>query len=380
MTVQRVIVLGLGIAGSSIAATLARRGYSVTAVEQFSPLHERGSSHGDTRIFRRVPHEGPVYVELAAASFEGWREWNRLAKEELFVECGGVDAGPVQSRMVHGAEELCREYEQPFEVFDGRGFNLRSPSFRLPPDWRVVYQPSSGVVRPDATRTFLHKLARESGARLLHDARVLEIAVSAQGVRVRTAGETLSADVLIVAAGSWLPKLMPELGLNLSTERRVLGWFRSQSPGESQVSRMPAFVVDAEGGWYGMPAPGGRVKVGHDKHLRQRIDPDGEPIAPDDKDEAVLSACVKRYLAGFEDEPSEMKPCIYTLTEDHHFIMDRHPEHGNVFVFSCCSGHGFKYGPAYGEIAAELIEERPRRGMELFSLKRRGSAITRFGA
>ena len=76
-----VIVLGLGIAGSSIAATLAMRGFRVTGIEQFSPLHERGSSHGDTRIFRSVPHEGAVYVNMAAASYDGWNAWNRTVKE-----------------------------------------------------------------------------------------------------------------------------------------------------------------------------------------------------------------------------------------------------------------------------------------------------------
>src|ERR1700679_1019180 len=124
-TQQHVIVLGLGIAGSSIAATLAQRGYRVTAIEQFGPLHERGSSHGDTRIFRRVPHEGEAYVQMAGASFDGWREGNRLTGEELFVPCGGIDAGPEDSALVQAAEELCRQHEQPFTVFGGAAFSSR---------------------------------------------------------------------------------------------------------------------------------------------------------------------------------------------------------------------------------------------------------------
>ena len=107
-TQQHVIILGLGIAGSSIAATLASRGYRVTAIEQFSPLHERGSSHGDTRIFRPVPHEGPVYVAMAKACLPGWRIWNQAAGEDLYLECGGIDAGPEDSPMVQAAESLCK--------------------------------------------------------------------------------------------------------------------------------------------------------------------------------------------------------------------------------------------------------------------------------
>lgn len=375
-----VIVLGLGIAGSSIAATLASRGFEVTGIEQFSPLHERGSSHGDTRIFRRVPHEGAVYVELAAMSYQGWQAWNRINREELFLECGGIDAGPESSAMVQAAEELCRQYEQPFEVMDGETFDRRHPRFRLPSDWRVVHQPRSGVVRPDATRAFLHALARSSGATLLHDTTVLNIEYFHDTVQVRTADRTWTADFLVVAAGSWLPSLLSELPFPVSAERRVLAWFDAKTPEPLTDGRFPIFVLDADGGWYGMPTPNGQVKIGHDKHLRQQIDPDAMPLPADAEDEAFLARCARQYLAGFAEQPPAMKPCIYTLSEDHHFLIDRHPAHGNVLIFSCCSGHGFKYAPVYGEIAADLIGGATRDDLRALRLSRGGDPATRFRA
>jgi len=130
---QSVIVLGLGIAGSSIAAALATRGHHVTAIEQFGPLNDRGSSHGDTRIYRRVPHEGNVYVEMANISQQGWRAWNKASGDNLYLECGGIDAGPEDSHMVAAAEKLCREYHQPFQLFSGSAFNGEHPHFNLPP-------------------------------------------------------------------------------------------------------------------------------------------------------------------------------------------------------------------------------------------------------
>ena len=374
-----VIVLGLGIAGSSIAATLAMRGFRVTGIEQFSPLHERGSSHGDTRIFRRVPHEGAVYVNMAAASYDGWNAWNRTVKEPLFIECGGMDAGPESSAMVQAAEDLCRQYEQPFEAMSGKAFNRHYPRFKLPPDWRVVYQPRSGVVRPDATRTFLHKLARSRGATLMHNIAVLAIEPGRNAVSVRTANETLTADFLVVAAGGWLPRLLPELLFPVSAERRVLAWFEPISPEPLIDGRLPVFVIDADGGWYGMPTPEGQLKIGHDKHLRQRIDPNALPIPAGAEDESFLSRCASRYLVELARQPASMKPCIYTLSEDHHFLVDRHPMHENVLVFSCCSGHGFKYAPAYGEIAVDLLEDKQRNDLAAFRLKRSAIAATRFG-
>jgi sarcosine oxidase len=213
----------------------------------------------------------------------------------------------------------------------------------------------------------------------MHDAAVSEIEYGRNGVSVRTAIEKVTADFLVVAAGSWLPRLLPELVFPVSTERRVLAWFESIAEEPLIDSRLPIFVLDADGGWYGMPTREGRLKIGHDKHLRQRIDPDALPIAAEATDESFLSRCVSQYLVGFSQRPASMKPCIYTLSDDHHFLIDRHPEHANVLVFSCCSGHGFKYAPVYGEIAADLLEGRQRNDLAAFRLDRSGAAATRFG-
>lgn len=378
MQKRKIVVVGLGIVGSSIAATLAERGYSVVAYEQFGSLHERGSSHGDTRIFRRVPHEGPVYVTLAARSFEGWRAWNRLSHAPLFWECGGIDAGPGESPMLSAAESLCRQYEQPFEILDGNVFNRRYTSFRLPADWKVVYQPASGVVCPDATRNFLHKLARAFGARLMHNARVLEIKPYSGGVQVITADEHINCDALIVAAGSWLPESFPDLKAYLTPERRVVAWYSFQNPLGSAFQRSPAFVLDADGGWYGMPTPGGQIKIGHDKHLREIVDPEAPVREPDATDAELLSDCIERYFTKVSCTPADMKSCIYTITPDRHFLIDRHEDYDNILFFSCCSGHGFKYAPVYGEIAASMLEGCAWPGLESFQRKRCSQAITRF--
>src|SRR5262249_19743183 len=137
-----VIVLGLGITGSGIVATLAQRGFPVTGIEQFAPLHERGSSHGDTRIYRPVPHERAEYVDLALRTCRGWQDWSVAARQKLLIDCGGIDAGPADSAMVASAENLCREFSQPYELLTGGALNRRYEHFALPGDWKVVYQPS----------------------------------------------------------------------------------------------------------------------------------------------------------------------------------------------------------------------------------------------
>jgi sarcosine oxidase len=373
-----VLVLGLGIAGSSIAATLAASGIRVTAFEQFSALHERGSSHGDTRIYRRVPHEGAVYVEMATTSWAGWQEWSKIAGERLLVECGGIDAGPEGSPIVRASEMLAREYGQVCEMMTGAALNQLYPHYNLPPKWEVAYQPGSGFVRPDATRTFLHKMAREAGARLLHDMRVIDIDAHSSGVTLRTEEESVSGDLLIVAAGSWLPRLLPELNIPLATERRVLAWFKPERSEPLSDGRLPIFLMDSDGGWYGMPTPEGLLKLGHDKHFEERINSDQPAIEPGEDDAAKLRPCVKRYFKGFAGKPAVMKTCIYTITPDHHFIIDRHPLHENVILFSCCSGHGFKYAPAYGTIALDLVAGKLREDLAVLKIKPSGNKITRY--
>jgi sarcosine oxidase len=375
-----VLVLGLGIAGSSIAATLAANQCRVTAFEQFAPLHERGSSHGDTRIYRRIPHEGPAYVDMASASWDGWRNWGTAFGEDLLVACGGVDAGPDGSAIVDQSEKLCREHGKPCTIMTGSDLNKTYPHYNLPASWKVAYQPESGFVRPDAARTFLHRMARSHGARLLHETRVLGIDAAPHGVSVRTAQETVTGDILIVSAGSWLPQLVPDLNLDLNTERRVIAWFDPDEPEPMGDGRFPIFCMDADGGWYGMPTPDGAVKLGHDKHLSQVIDPGQPSLVPDEADAALLSGCIERYFRGLSPRPSIMKPCIYTITRDHHFIIDRHPANENVILFSCCSGHGFKYGPAYGEIALGLVRGKTAFDLSPFRLDRDTSTpATRYG-
>jgi sarcosine oxidase len=375
-----IIVLGLGITGSSITARLAQTGFPVTGIEQFAPLHERGSSHGDTRIYRRVPHEGEVYVDLAGRSLEGWHNWSAAAGEKLIVECGGIDAGPAGSAMVQETENLCRTHTQEYQSLTGAAFNRRHSHFNLPADWHVVYQRSSGFVRPDATRSFLHRTAKAAGARLLHDTSVVAFDPLPQGFRVRTTAEALTCDILVVAAGSWLPRLMKGLPLSFTAERRVIAWYQPFQADMLADGRLPIFCLDADGGWYGMPTPDGAIKIGHNQHLNQRINPD-DPIVPvSDADKAKLEPCIKKYFNGFSSEPFAAKPCIYTLLDDHNFVIDRHPQHPDIFLFSCCSGHGFKYAPEYGTIAADLIMGKTRPDLAAFSLTRTSPSAVRFNS
>lgn len=119
-----------------------------------------------------------------------------------------------------------------------------------------------------------------------------------------------------------------------------------------------------------MPTPDNRVKVGHDKHHGEQIDPDDAPLLPHKADSDLLSRCIERYFSGYVERPRAMASCLYTLTVDRDFIIDGHPDHDLMLIFSCCSGHGFKYAPAYGQIALDLIQGTPRPDLGSFEINR----------
>lgn len=366
---EKVVVVGLGIVGCSIAATLARKGYRVIGIEQFEALHEFGSSHGDTRIYRRVPNEGETYVEMSNVSWYGWREWNTLAGESLLVECGGVDAGPENSEMVAASERLCKDYSQPYELQTAQMFNRCFPQFRLPPGWNTVYQRHSGLIRADETRRFLTNMAQSCGARMMHNTIVREIDPDAHSVSIDPGG-ALKYDVLIVAAGAWMTQLLPELCLPLWSERRVNGWYSPRGSSCLMDGSFPVFRFDCDGGWYGTPTPSGALKIGHNKHFSERVNSTEPHLSPGERDALRLAGCAQRYFNGFDETPSQMKPCICTMTPDGNFIIDHHPRHPSILLFSCCSGHGFKYAPAYGSIAYDLLNANARPDLASLALNR----------
>ncbi|HWA01472.1 MAG TPA: FAD-dependent oxidoreductase [Caulobacterales bacterium] len=332
---MRIAVIGLGIAGLSIAARLAQAGHGVEAFEQFELAHARGSSHGDTRIIRMTPGEGEPYIELARRAAPLWRVWEHEHGRPLIDWIGGVMAGPPGSAFVRACEELSLRHAHPAAALTPSIVaHATDGALRIPSDWEVCRQGDCGVVQADAVRTFLIRFAVQSGARL-HASSPLSPAEAA-----------LRFDRVICAAGAWNARLMPE---RLRVERRVLGWFRTRP-------HAPVICIDDAAGVYGMPAPQGLYKIGLHA-VGDACDP--ERVAePNERDAALLAKHAALYLQLDAPAPVRMARCLYTLTPDSHFLIAPWPREPRVLVFSCCSGHGFKYAPAFGELALDWLEGR----------------------
>ena len=365
---MKVAVVGLGVAGLSICARLALAGHDVSGFEQFEPMHERGSSHGDTRIMRLTPGEGEVYVRLARRASVLWRTWEGLAGRPFIDWTGGLMAGPRDSPFV----AACRAAsEKPAALLRGDAIHpLTHGYIAMPYEWDVFRQEDCGVIAADATRAFLLRQAPKWGAKLNHSVR---IAAPIEGPSLNVNGETSAFDAVIVAAGGWAGKLLPEFAGRLAVRRRVTGWFATKA-----ARLLPVVCVDNEDGVYGMPAPRGLYKIGLHA-VGKAVDAD-EMREPDAHDAAALSAHVHELLPKHNSKPVRMSACLYTVTPDENFLIAPSVAHERVLLFSACSGHGFKYAPVFGELAEEWLTGKPSAELEAFSLHSRTGAAIGLGA
>lgn len=362
---MRIAVVGLGIAGLSIAARLALAGHDVHGFEQFAPMHEHGSSHGDTRIMRLTPGEGEAYVRLARRAGEMWRAWEGLAGRPLIEWTGGLMAGPRGSPFVAACQAMSTA---PAALMRGDAIHALTRGYiAMPYEWDVLRQADCGVIAADATRSFLLKQAARWGAKLFHNVRI-EAPISAPVVR--TGGETRAFDAVIVAAGGWAGRLLPEFAGRLAVKRRVVGYFKTAAP-----RLLPVLCIDNDVGVYGMPAPRGLYKLGLHA-VGGATDPDDVRPA-NDEDAALLSIQVEQLLPHHNPEPVRLQRCLYTVTPDENFLIAPSVMHPRVLLFSACSGHGFKYAPVFGELAEEWLNERPSADLLAFA---RGLPMNKLGA
>jgi sarcosine oxidase len=352
------IVLGVGGMGSAALYHLARRGKKVLGLERFNIPHERGSSHGITRIIRLAYYEHPSYVPLLRRAYELWRELEAKFGTQLLHRTGSVDAGPPGSAVFEGSRHSCEVHDLYHEVLTAKELTARFPGYRLPPSTMAVLQPDGGFLLPELCISTHVTLAQALGADVHTGERVLCWEATASGVAVKTDLGRYEADRLIIWAGAWISQFVPELCNKAVPERQVLAWLQPFRPDWFRSEIFPVFnlVVD-EGRYYGFPVfgvPG--FKLGRYHHREERYDPDDPSRECDSEDERILRQFARRYFPDGCGSTLSMQACLFTNTPDEHFVIDSLTDYPQVIVASPCSGHGFKFASVIGEILADLVE------------------------
>lgn len=367
-------VIGLGVMGAAALWALAARGVRAVGIEQFAPGHGLGSSHGESRIVRLAYFEHPSYVPLARAALAAWRRLEDEAGTRLFLATGILEAGPPDSRIVAGSAGAAQAYGLVQEVLDAPGVARRFPAFRLPADWRAVFQPDAGVLKAEAAVAAMVHAATRRGAAIITGQRVAAIDPGRDGVGLRLAdGSTVVADRVVVCAGPWLGGLVPGLASGLTVTRQIVGWFTPTRPAHVVPSAMPVFILDApDDTVYGFPDfCSSGVKAASHRPGETVAEPSGGEETPDLASVAALGAWLARYVPAAAGPPRRASRCLYTRTADEHFAIGPHPQDRRVVIASACSGHGFKFASILGEILADLVlDGATRHDVALFRLDR----------
>ncbi|HEY8111249.1 MAG TPA: N-methyl-L-tryptophan oxidase [Actinomycetes bacterium] len=350
-----VVVVGAGTAGSATLWQLAQRGVHAIGVDQFEPGHSQGSGHGESRIIRTAYHEHPAYVPLVRSAWQLWRSLEAATGTSLLTRTGAVMIGPADGELITGVLAAVRTHDLPYEQLDQAACRDRFPQHILGVPEVAVVEPDAGFLRPELAIRTMVAAAVAAGATLITATPVRGVEAAPGGARVLLDSGTLTAKHVVICAGAWVSELLPLLRAALQVERQVQAWFPVRDRLMYAPERFPVFIRESNGHFlYGIPSPNGHaLKVG--------IHHEGVPTSPrtidrsvSHSDIAMLTTLVNQLLREVEQAADRASVCMYTNAPDGHFVIGAAPGFDNVTVVSACSGHGFKFAPVLGEIAADL--------------------------
>lgn len=350
-----VICVGTGGVGSAALWQLARRGVKVIGLDRFPPAHDRGSSHGETRIIRLAYYEHPDYVPLLLRSYDLWSELEQESGLDLYTETGLLQVGPPEGEIIPGVRSAAAEHGLAIENLTANEVAHRYPGFAAPEGTEAVYEQRAGFLRVEKCVKAHLDLAVAAGADLRTGVAVHGWSPDGAGVVVETDAGRLRADRLVIAAGAWTGDLLGDLHLPLSVARQPLFWFAADPTYEIE-SGCPAFFFDtANGAFYGFPSHDGLgLKVARHSGGGPVDDPLEVDRALRGEDQGEVAEFLRAHLPGVRaDEPTNHVVCMYTNTPDGHFVVDRHPGLRQISFVAGLSGHGFKMASVLGEILAD---------------------------
>ncbi|HVX11163.1 MAG TPA: N-methyl-L-tryptophan oxidase [Pirellulales bacterium] len=350
------IVLGVGGVGSAALYHLARRGLHVAGIDRFPPGHDRGSSHGGTRIIRQAYFEHADYVPLVLRAWELWAELEHRRGEPLLVEAGLLQVGPREGEVVGGVLASARAHALAVEELGGREIMSRWPGFKVPEGLVGAYERRAGYLHVERCVQAHAAEAVAAGADVICDRTVVGWRSEGAGITVATDREELATDRLVVAAGPWAADMLGDFAVQLEVLRKPVFWLATRDDSYRPEHGCPCYLYELPHGiFYGVPQVDGRgLKVAEHSSGQVVDDPLNvdRSVHADDRDRVMQFAA--ECLPRVGDAVRDHSVCMYTMTADRHFIIDHHPSFPQVIVVAGLSGHGFKFVPVLGQVAADL--------------------------
>jgi sarcosine oxidase len=373
MTTFDVIVLGTGGVGSAACWQLAKRGANVLGLDRFPPGHDRGSSHGQTRIIRQAYFEHADYVPLLRRAYELWHELEQTSGQKLFEQVGLLQVGPPDGIVLPGVLRAAALHGLEVDLLSAADSNRRFPGFFVPDEMQAVYEPAAGFLRVEACVRAHCDAALRCGAELKSGVNVLGWSADGNGVAVRTDQGDFHAAKLIITAGPWVADFLRKEVAPVRVVRKHIYWFPAPAGHHQAAQGTPTFLYELPHGvFYGFPVINSDgLKCGEHSGGELAPDPLNDPRLPSPIDEARVSHFVQQYLPGIEPRPQQRSVCFYTMSPDENFLLDRHPENPNVCFAAGLSGHGFKFTGVLGQVLADwTLAGRTNLPVEFLALNR----------
>ena len=382
------IVVGLGTVGSATCMSLARRGYRVLGLDQFSPPHTMGSHHGQSRSVRRAYPEGSSYVQMAIKSWELWRKLEKDRGQKLLVTTQNITIGPPQSLALKGFMESAQVHEIPHEYLNGKEIRQRWPQFSLPDYFCGGLETEAGIVFPELAISALLDEAQNNGAELRVNEHVAQWVGHSTGVQVKTERTNYEAGRLLLAAGAWARNLVGNHAEILKPKRVAVHWLKPKDTRSFKLHTFPVnfwqVPVDNDPAFpegyqefYSLPVLelDGAVKIAFHNGL-----PDGDPASMvrevREDETTTIKEIISTYLPSLTDSPLRAEVCSYMMTPDKEFYLGKLPGTKKVFG-AALAGHGFKFAPILGELLADLLTDMSTEiDISLFSPDRFKATLT----
>lgn len=373
------IVIGLGGVGSATLYHLAKRGVKVLGLDRWAPGHNNGSAHGETRVIRQAYFEHPDYVALLQRSYALWDNLETETKQQLFNKIGVLEIGPNQGTVITGVLEVAKLHNLPIEQLTAAEVASRYPGFSVPNGYCAVVEHNAGILKVEDCVTGHVQQAVATGATLQTSQQITHWLRQADGsITVYTQTDEYKTNKLVICAGAWSNQLLADIGVQLEIKLKQTRWYACQTHAY-RAETHPAFMYELpQGIFYGIPQindlgikvarhTGGEVitappRVLNDGHLDDRFD---------SEEGQAIGWFVNNHLKQTTSKITRQEHCMYTLTRDGHFVIDRHPEDENIVFAAGLSGHGFKFTSVIGEILTQLaLDGETAMPIDFLSLKR----------
>lgn len=327
----------------------------VLGVDRFEPPHDQGSSHGQTRIIRQAYFEHPDYTPLLLESYRLWAELQSHAEGQLYHEVGVLQVGSAEGQVVPGVLRAAELHGLEVDKLNAAEIQQRWPGLRIPNEMVGVFERRAGYLMVEECIKTHVRAAQKVGAELRCPAEVQGWEVG-DSIEVRTNVGVFSTDRLIVAAGAWAGQLLSDLGVPLEVHRKSLFWYEVEGEHYSAANNFPTFFFELpEGMFYGFSQLDGRgVKLAEHTGGMSVADPLQLDRSLHRDEQLRIESFLQQHLPQVTLRNTDHAACMYKMTPDEHFIVDRHPACPGVVFAAGLSGHGFKFTSVLGKALAEL--------------------------